>query len=80
MSCLTNNYPELIVKPLKEILQNDDSFSIQWGNSTQISFLGLASLNVQVRDETNSATLDVPYLVTLGKIEYPIPGFNAIRK
>ena len=31
-SYLTKNYPELIVKPLKEILENDDSFKVQWGN------------------------------------------------
>ena len=37
-------------------------------------------MNVQVGDETNSATLDVPYLVTSGEIEYPIPGLNAIRE
>ena len=37
---------------------------VQWGNSTQIPFLGWNRLNVKVGDETNSATLDVPYLVT----------------
>ena len=37
-------------------------------------------LNVQVGDETNSATLDVPYLVTSGETEYPILGFNVIRE
>ena len=80
-SYLTKNYPELTVKPMKEILENGDSFRVQWGNSTQIPFLGWTScLNVQVGDETNSATLDVPYLVTSGEIEYPILGFNAIRE
>ena len=78
-SYLTKNYPELTVKPLKEILENGDSFRVQWGNSTQIPFLGWTSLNVQVGDETNSATLDVPYLVTSGEVEYPILGFNTIR-
>ena len=28
-SYLTNNYPELTVKPLKEILENGDSFRVQ---------------------------------------------------
>ena len=65
-SYLTNNYLELTVKPLKETLENRDSFRVQWGNSTQIPFLGWTSLNVQVGYETNSATLDVPYLVTSG--------------
>ena len=37
-------------------------------------------LNVQAGDETNSATLDVPYLVTSGETEYPILGFNVIRE
>ena len=78
-SYLTKNYPELTVKPLKEILENGDSFRVQWGSSTQIPFLGWTSLNVQVGDETNSATLDVPYLVTSGEVEYPILGFNTIR-
>ena len=49
-SYLTKNYPELPVKPLKEILENGDSFRVQWGNSTQIPFLGWTSLNVQVGD------------------------------
>ena len=31
-------------------------------------FLRWTRLNVQVGDETNSATLDVPYLVTSGEI------------
>ena len=79
-SYLTKNYSELTVKPLKEILENGDSFRVQWDSSTQIPFLGWTSLNVQVGDEINSATLDVPYLVTSGKIEYPILGFNAIRE
>ena len=76
-SYLTKNSPELTVKG---ILENGDSFRVQWGNSTPIPFLGWTSLNVQVGDETNSATLDVPYLVTSGEIEYPILGFNAIRE
>ena len=66
------NYPELTVKPLKEILENGDSFKVQRGNSTQIPFLGWTSLNTHVGDETNSTTLDLPYLVTSGKTEYPI--------
>ena len=37
---LTSNYLELIAKPLKEILENDDSFRAQSGNSTQIPSLG----------------------------------------
>ena len=42
-SYLTSNYPELIVKPLKEILENDDSFRVQLCHSTQIPFYdGLA--------------------------------------
>ena len=57
-SYLTRNYPELTVKPLKEILKNGDSFRIKLGNRTQIPFLGWVSLNIQVGDETNSATLD----------------------
>ena len=77
-SYLMKNYPELTVKPLKEIEKNDD-FREQLGNSTQMSFIGLASWNVQVGNETNLATFDVPYLITSGEIEYSIPGFNAIR-
>ena len=79
-SYLTKNYPDLTVKPLKEILEDGDNCRVQWGNSTQIPFLGGTSLNVQVGDEINSTTLDVPYLVTSGEIEYPIIGFNAIRE
>lgn len=77
-SYLIRNYPELIVKPLKEILENDGNFRVQWGNSTQTPFLGWTSLNIQVRDETHSAALDV--LFTSREIEYPILGFNAISK
>ena len=58
-SYLMKNYPKLTREPLKEILENGDSFRVQWGNNAQISFLGWASLSVQVEDETNSATLDV---------------------
>ena len=54
-SYLTKNYPELTVKQLKEILESGDSFRVQWGNNTQIPFLGWTSLNVQVGDEANSA-------------------------
>ena len=50
------------------------------GATVQIPFLGGTSLNVQVGDEINLATLDVPYLVTSGEIEYPVTGFNAIRE
>ena len=54
-SYLMKNYPELTVKQLKEILESGDSFRVQWGNNTQIPFLGWTSLNVQVGDEANSA-------------------------
>ena len=37
---LTSNYLELIAKPLKEILENDDSFRVQSANSTQVPSLG----------------------------------------
>lgn len=37
-------------------------------------------MNIQVGNETNSATLDIRYLVTLGNIEYPILRSNAIRE
>ena len=77
-SYLIRNYPELIVKPLKEILENDGNFRVQWGNSTQTPFLGWTSLNIQVGDETHPAALDV--LFTSREIEYPILGFNAISK
>ena len=40
----------------------------------------MTSLNVQVGDKTNLETIDVPYLVTSGEIEYPILGFSAIRE
>ena len=60
------------MKPLKEILKNDNSFRVQWG--------GWISLNVQEEDGTSSATLDVLYLVTSGNIVYLILGFNAIRE
>ena len=79
-SYLTKNYLELTVKSLKEILEHSDSFRVQWGNSTQIPFLEWTSLNVQAENETNSATLDVPYLVTSRESEYPMLGFNAIRE
>ena len=45
-SYLLRNYPELIVKPLKEILENDGNFRVQWGNSTQTPFLGWTNLNI----------------------------------
>ena len=48
-SYLTKNYPELTVKPLKEILENGDSFRVQCGNSTQIPFLGWISYQTQQR-------------------------------
>ena len=37
-------------------------------------------MNVQEGDETNSATLDIRYLVTLGNIDYPILRSDAIRE
>ena len=45
------------MKPLKEILENVDSFRVLRGNSTQILLLGWTSLNFQVGDEKNLATL-----------------------
>ena len=68
------------MKPLKEILKNDNSFRVQWGKSTQVPFLGWICLNVQEEDGTSSATLDVLYLITSGNIVYLLLGFNAIRE
>ena len=38
-SFLMKNYSELTVKPWKGILENEDSFRVQWGNSTQMPYL-----------------------------------------
>ena len=79
-SYLKRNYPDLPVKPLSDILDDQDSFRVQWGNSTEIPFLGWVNMSVQIGYEIKSITLDIPYLVTSGELEYPILGFNAMRE
>ena len=52
------------VRSLDEILDDCDSFRVQWGNTADIPFTGWVDMIVTIGEENNCRSVHVPFLVT----------------
>ena len=76
---LKNYHSNTVVRSLDEILDDCDSFRVQWGNTADIPSTGWVDMIVTIRKENNCGSEHVPFLVTTEKLQQPILGFNAIK-
>ena len=76
---LKNYHSNTVVRSLDEILDDCDSFRVQWGNTADIPFTGWGDMIVTIGEESNWGSEHVPFLVTTEKLQQPILGFNAIK-
>ena len=79
MEDLKNYHSNTVVRSLEEILDDCDSFRVQWGNTADIPFTGWVDMIVTIGEENNCGSVHVPFLVTTEKLQQPILGFNAIK-
>ena len=76
---LKNYHSNTVVRSLDEILDDCDSFRVQWGNTADIPITGWGDMIVTIGEESNWGSVHVPFLVTTEKLQQPILGFNAIE-
>ena len=76
---LKNYHSNTVVRSLDEILDDCDSFRVQWGNTADIPITGWGDMIVTIGEESNCGSVHVPFLVTTEKLQQPILGFNAIK-
>ena len=67
------------MRSLEEILDDCDSFRVQWGNTANIPFTGWVDMIVTIGEENNCGSVHVPFLVTTEKLQQPTLGFSAIK-
>ena len=61
---LKNYHSNTVVRSLDEILDDCDSFRVQWGNTADIPFTGWVDMIVTIGEESNCRSVHVPFLVT----------------
>lgn len=75
--------PDTEIKPISDILDDEDSLRVQWGNSNNIPYIGWVDLAVTLcgaQDEIGrDLSVQVPFLVTTEHINNPLLGFNAVK-
>ena len=62
---------------IAELLDDQDSLRIQWGNGNNIPYIGWCNVDIQLDDK--GPKIQVPFVVTSEKMKDPILGFNAIK-
>ena len=63
----------------EELLDNCDSFPVQWENTADIIFTGWVDMIVNIGEQNKCGSVHVLFLVTPKKLQLPILGFNAIK-
>ena len=79
MEDLKNYQSNTVVRSLQEILDDWNSFRVQWGNTVDIPFTGRVNMIVTIAEENNCGSVHVPFLVKTEKLEQPVLGFNTIK-
>ena len=74
-----NYHSDRVVRSSEELLDNCDSFPVQWENTADITFTGWVDVIVNIGEENNCESVHVLFLVTTKKLQLPILGFNAIK-
>ena len=67
------------MRSLEEILDDYDSFRVQWANTGDTIFTGWVDMIVTIGEENNCRSVHAPFLVISEKLQQPVLGFNAIK-
>ena len=79
MEDLKNYHSNTGVRFLEEILNDCDSFRVQWRNAADTTFIGWVDMIITIGDENNCGSVHVLFLVTTEELKQLILGFNAIK-
>ena len=64
MEDIRNYHLNRVVRSLEEILDECDSFHVQWGKTVDIPFTGWVDMIIITGEENNCRSVHVPFLVT----------------
>ena len=76
---LRENLPHVDEYLVNELLDEQDSLRVQWGNQTDIPFSKYTVVNLCIGEGENKCHLDVPFLITTVQISNSVLAFNAIK-
>ena len=76
---LQKNISKFEILDLKKRLDDGDKLQVQWGNSTNIPFVGWVNLKIELEGE-DAASSNVPFLVTTDYMDKSILGFYVIME
>ena len=71
--------PNTEVRNVAELLDEQDSLRVQWGNSSSIPFVGWVELPMSIGEEEHQIVSNIPFLVLTEDLENTLVGFNAIK-
>ena len=74
-----SQFPFASIHKLDELLEDADSFRVQWGNQSDVPYMGWVELSFKLENTPHKQEIQVPFLVTEEVIESPILGTNAIE-
>ena len=76
---LTDNFPQLEVKNLKELLVEENELDLRAANNSSIPYSGYVEIELKVCSKKSPGHL-VPFLVTKSMLTRPISGYNVIEE
>ena len=76
---LTDNFPQLEVKTLKELLGEEIELDLRAANNSSIPYSGYVEIEFKVCNKKSPGLL-VPFLVTKSMLTRPILGYNVIEE
>ena len=70
-------HPHTPMRNINELLDDQDSLQIQWGNGNTIPYVGWCNVDIQL--DTAGSKIQVPFVITSETLQEPIVGYNAIK-
>eukprot|EP00794_Sanderia_malayensis_P013054 gene13054-14397_t len=77
---LDDNFPNLQVAPLRQLLECDIELDVRAANGTPVPYIGYVELKLNLANNLVECGCKVPFLVTNSMLANPIVGFNVIKE
>ena len=77
---LRENFPNLKLHELSEILDEDCDLKLMAANNTPVPYIGYVEIEFELLNENSVDALSVPLLVSKADITNPIIGYNVIEE
>ena len=77
---LHDNFPNLQVAPLRQLLECDIELDVRAANGTPVPYIGYVELEFNLANNMVECGCKVPFLVSNSVIANPIVGFNVIEE